>query len=68
MTDGVSPTGFTDGVFTGDLTVEGTLTANIVGTNLAAGPSYDDDVAAAAGGVAIGELYRNGNFIMVRIS
>lgn len=31
-------------------------------------PSYDDDAAAAAGGVAVGELYRNGNFIMVRLS
>jgi hypothetical protein len=31
-------------------------------------PSYDDDTAAAAGGVAVGELYRNGNFIMVRLT
>lgn len=31
-------------------------------------PSYDDDVAAAAGGVGVGKLYRNGNFIMVRLA
>lgn len=31
-------------------------------------PSYDDDAAAAAGGVILGEVYRNGNFLMVRIS
>lgn len=31
-------------------------------------PSYDDDSAAAAGGVEIGEEYRNGNFLMVRLT
>lgn len=35
---------------------------------LAAGPSYNDDAAAAIGGVAIGERYRNGNFLMVRLT
>ena len=35
---------------------------------LAAGPSYADDIAAAAGGVGIGDPYRNGNFIMVRLA
>ena len=35
---------------------------------LAAGPSYDDDAAAAVGGVAVGERYRNGNFLMVRLT
>lgn len=29
------------------------------GENIAASPSYADDVAAAAGGVQIGEFYRN---------
>ena len=29
---------------------------------------YDDDTAAAAGGVPVGKLYRNGNFIQVRLS
>jgi hypothetical protein len=29
---------------------------------------YDDDAAAAAGGVPVGKLYRNGNFIQVRLS
>ena len=32
------------------------------------GASYDDDTAAAAGGVRVGQQYRNGNFIMVRLS
>lgn len=35
---------------------------------LATGPSYDDDAAAAAGGIAVGERYRNGNFLMVRLA
>ena len=29
---------------------------------------YNDDAAAASGGVAIGKLYRNGNFIQVRLT
>ena len=29
---------------------------------------YDDDAAAATGGVPVGKLYRNGNFIQVRLS
>ena len=29
---------------------------------------YDNDAAAATGGVPIGKLYRNGNFIQVRLS
>jgi len=35
---------------------------------LAAGPSYGDDTEAAAGGIAIGQTYRNGNFLMVRLT
>jgi hypothetical protein len=30
--------------------------------------NYADDVAAAAGGVPLGGLYRNGNFILIRLS
>lgn len=37
-------------------------------STLASAPSYADDTEAAAGGVAIGSPYRNGNFIMVRLS
>jgi hypothetical protein len=29
--------------------------------------NYADDAAAAAGGVPLGGLYRNGNFIAIRI-
>lgn len=35
---------------------------------LAASSSYADDTAAAAGGVAIGELYRNGNIVQIRLT
>jgi hypothetical protein len=30
--------------------------------------SYANDVAAAAGGVPIGQVYRNGNILQVRLS
>jgi hypothetical protein len=35
---------------------------------LAVGPSYANDTAAAAGGVAIGDPYRNGSTVMVRVT
>jgi len=35
---------------------------------LASSPSYDDDTGAAAGGVPVGGVYRNGNFLMIRLS
>lgn len=35
---------------------------------LASGTSYDDDAAAASGGVAVGQIYRNGNFVMIRLT
>lgn len=34
-------------------------------TNWALQPSYDNDAAAQAGGVQLGQMYRNGNFLMV---
>lgn len=30
--------------------------------------NYADDAAAASGGVAVGELYRNGSVVQVRVS
>jgi hypothetical protein len=46
---------------TGSLTVTGSI--NFLGLG-----NYADDTSAAAGGVAIGQIYRNGNFIVIRIS
>jgi hypothetical protein len=39
-------------------------------TKLAASPSYANDAAAAAaaGGVAVGGLYRNGSVVQVRVA
>lgn len=31
-------------------------------------PNYANDAAAAAGGVAVGQLYRNGSVVMIRVS
>lgn len=42
--------------------------ADITAAALASGPSYDDDAAAASGGIAVGQMYRNGNFLMVRLT
>lgn len=41
---------------------------NMVLATLASGPSYANDAAAAAGGVPIGGVYRNGNFVMIRLT
>jgi len=30
--------------------------------------SYDNDTAAASGGVPVGQIYRNGNFLCVRLT
>jgi hypothetical protein len=35
---------------------------------LKASTSYANDAAAATGGVAVGQLYRNGSVIQIRIS
>ena len=43
-------------------------TGYVVLTQVSASLNYVDDTAAAAGGVPLGGLYRNGNFIMIRIS
>ena len=37
-------------------------------TALAAMPSYTNDAAAAAGGIAVGQMYRNGNLLQVRLT
>jgi hypothetical protein len=39
----------------------------IVLTQVSASLNFVDDTAAAAGGVPLGGLYRNGNFILIRI-
>jgi hypothetical protein len=40
----------------------------VVLSQVSASLNYADDTAAAAGGVPLGGLYRNGNFILIRIS
>jgi hypothetical protein len=45
-----------------------TLTGAVVMSTLAASTSYANDAAAAAGGVALNQLYRNGNFVLIRLS
>ena len=44
------------------------LTALETATDWSALGNYADDTAAAAGGVEIGQLYRNGSQVMVRVA
>jgi hypothetical protein len=56
---------------TGSLNVSGSVTTTtgyVVLTQVSASLNFVDDTAAAAGGVPLGGLYRNGNFISIRIA
>lgn len=44
------------------------LATSVLLYDVASGNGYINDTQAAAGGVPIGGLYRNGNFIQIRIS
>jgi hypothetical protein len=48
---------------TGSLTVSGSTVLPLVSQSL----NFVDDTAAAAGGVPLGGLYRNGSFIQIRL-
>jgi hypothetical protein len=63
---GAATKGYVDGLIAGLNTRVTALEA--VGAALAAGASYANDAAAAAGGVAIGKYYRNGSVVMVRVA
>jgi hypothetical protein len=69
------------GSFSGSLTTTGGVTANSITTpnfkiqngyvilnQVSSSLNFLDDAAAAAGGVPLGGLYRNGNFILIRIT
>jgi hypothetical protein len=51
--------------FTGNQTVSN---GYIILTQVSASLNFVDDTAAAAGGVPLGGLYRNGNFILIRLT
>lgn len=42
--------------------------ANLMSTTVQSGTSYANDAAAAAGGIAIGQFYRNGSVVQCRIT
>jgi hypothetical protein len=56
--------------FTGSFAMTGSYTQNgyTILSYVSQSLNYADDVAAAAGGVPLGGLYRNGNFILIRLS
>ena len=51
--------------FSGNQTV---TTGYVILSQVSSSLNYADDTAAAAGGVPLGGLYRNGNFILIRIT
>jgi hypothetical protein len=55
---------------TGSVAVTGnqTLQSYTILSNVSASLNFSDDTAAAAGGVPLGGLYRNGNFVMIRLT
>jgi hypothetical protein len=55
---------------TGSFAVSGSETINgfTTLTRVSQSLNYADDTAAAAGGVPLGGLYRNGNFVLIRLS
>jgi len=54
----------------GSIVMSGSFTQNgfTILTRVSQSLNYADDPAAAAGGVPLGGLYRNGNFILIRLS
>jgi len=57
-------------LMTGSFAMSGsyTQTGYKILTTVSQSLNYSDDTAAAAGGVPLGGLYRNGNFILIRLS
>jgi hypothetical protein len=50
------------------LTTSSAIFPKIVSITLAGSTSYANDTAAAAGGVSVGEFYRNGSIVQIRVS
>jgi len=57
-------------VITGSLAVTGSFTQNgfVILTKVSESLNFADDTEAAANGVPVGGLYRNGNFVLIRIT
>ena len=48
--------------------VSDVIITNLISATLAASTSYANDAAAAAAGVVVGQFYRNGSSVQVRVS
>lgn len=55
-------------VFTISSILEGTLPAKFSTASITTLGNYANDAAAAVGGVAVNQLYRNGSAVQVRVS
>ena len=49
-------------------TTDSVVLLKIISTTLSGSTSYANDVAAAAGGVVVGQFYRNGSVVQIRVS
>jgi hypothetical protein len=62
---------FTGSISGSNITSTGFIASSsgyIILSQISASLNFIDDVAAAAAGVPLGGLYRNGNFVLIRIS
>ncbi len=57
-----------NGTTAATLTTDSVILLKIISTTLSGSTSYANDVAAAAGGVAVGQFYRNGSVVQIRVS
>ncbi len=57
-----------NGTTSATLTTDSIIVLKIISTTLSGSTSYANDVAAAAGGVAVGQFYRNGSVVQIRVS
>jgi len=57
-----------NGTTSATFTTDSIILLKIISTTLSSSTSYANDVAAAAGGVAVGQFYRNGSVVQIRVS
>ena len=57
-----------NGTTAATLTATSATLLKVLSPTLAASTTYANDAAAATGGVAVGEFYRNGSAVNIRVS
>ena len=57
-----------NGTTSATFTTDSIILLKIISTTLSSSTSYANDAAAATGGVAVGQFYRNGSVVQIRVS